>query len=77
MPIIYLNRVSDEINNNSGSKCRPLRETSGDLQADLFEGKPTLLKKSYTNGLISWNPFELFINLAFPTSTKMTMRDKI
>jgi len=54
-----------------------LRETSGDLQADLFEGKPTLLKKSYTNGLISWNPFELFINLAFPTSTKMTMRDKI
>lgn len=77
MPDKYLEKVSKEINDNSGSTCDPLTDRSGNLTDANSEVKPTFLKKAYDFGLIAWNKLELFVNLSYPTSSKMNLLTRI
>jgi hypothetical protein len=68
------------IHNNiqkSGNPCDSFVGTEGNLKDTYPNQFPTLLKKHYCNGLISWNVDELFTNFSHPTSTKMVLRSKI
>jgi hypothetical protein len=65
------------INNVSGHTADSLEKAKGCL-TDVYPNKfPTFLKKHYIHGFIAWNVNELFINLSYPRSRKMKLRQRI
>lgn len=68
-----LSKISEHINKYSGATCDDFTINANDLTVDLEEGRPTFLKKAYKYGTIAWNRAELFINYAYPTSTKFKL----
>lgn len=72
------NLVHRNIEKYSSNSCTNFGKASGYLENDsLYDYIPTFLKKQYIGGLIGWNEAELYTNLSYPTSTKMTLRTRI
>lgn len=75
MPIKYLSAVSTHINTFSGAKCDDFSINANSILSNKTYPLPTFLKKKYTSYGLSWYIPELFTNLSYPTSTKLTLNN--
>jgi hypothetical protein len=77
LPTKYLSYLDYFINKFSGHSIDSLFDSSGRV-TDMYPNRfPTFLKKHYLLGTIAWNVNELFTNLSYPTSSKMSLHNKI
>jgi hypothetical protein len=72
-----IKKLSKELADNSGMILDDISISSGHLNSENGLSINTFLKKKYTYHGLSWNDVELFTNLSYPTSTKLSNARKI
>lgn len=77
LPLTCVDKVATDLKQFSGMIMDDIRDTSGHLNSLCKNTRNTFLKKKYVLGGLSWNNIELFTNLTYPTSTKLTPHRRI
>lgn len=77
MAYCKIHKLSKELRENSGMVIDDISMSSGHLCSENGQSINTFLKKKYTYHGLSWNDVELFTNLSYPTSTKLSNARKI
>jgi len=77
MPYNRIKKLSLELKQHSGMVIDDISLSSGHLNSENGISINTFLKKKYTYNGLSWNDVELFTNLSYPTSNKLTNSRKI
>jgi hypothetical protein len=72
LPVSIVTKVNNQLKYFSGMKVDDLEDNSGYVDSNEALHRNTFLKKKYAFGLLSWNEIELFINLSYPTSNKLS-----
>lgn len=72
-----INALALELRENSGMVIDDITQSSGHLNSENGVSINTFLKKKYTYHGLSWNDVELFTNLSYPTSTKLSNSRRI
>jgi hypothetical protein len=77
MPYDYADRLTHELKDNSGMVMDSISENLGYLDSMDPNIRNTFLKKKFCNIGISWNELELYTNLCFSTSKRLTVNQYV